>query len=103
MKSPNVKEIISIFENSAKHTDSKPEMNTTTNHNQPKTERKKSNLKANSSLSPAATTNTTHIENKKQRNRKLVLPAEFKFKKLSDHFGIREKVKTSTGDPPDAT
>ena len=41
MKSPNVKEIISIFENSAKHTNSKPETNTKSNRNEHRTEMKK--------------------------------------------------------------
>ena len=86
IRSPSVKQIISLFEAIPKPAVSKSNQNATTQLSQA-AEPLKNDNKANPS--PGTTTTTHRI--RKSRNKKLVLPT-FKYRKISDHFGIKKKV-----------
>ena len=55
--------------------------------------------KANQIVSPATTTPPNRI--RKTRSRKTIIAPDFNYKKISDHFEIKVKVKTSTASPPE--
>ena len=89
--SPNVKQMVSIFEATTRSV-SKTTKNATTKLTQHE-------YKANQLVSPATTTPPNRI--RKTRSRKTIIAPDFNYKKISDHFEIKVKVKTSTASPPE--